>query len=393
MRSDCSNIIPASIKEVEILPFSKKDYLLTKNGNYLKISANVYNMLMLIDGEKSIEVIKNEYKERFKIDISSSFIFELLYKRLPIYESAIQAVVRKKPEYLKLSFIIFKESFLKKITPHLTFFFKKGIALPIIFSALVINTILFVFFLNFSTSFIIQESVVYFFILMFLSVTFHELGHAAAAKHLGARHGGIGGGFYLFTPVYYADVTDIWRLPKNKRIVVNIAGVYFEVIFVTITSIIGAVIQSEPLITLSFAILMQSIANFNPFIRSDGYWVLSDIVGSPNLMSHASDKIKTFLKLNIPHIKQYWGFSDYLLLCYGVSSYIFIGLFLYYVLIKNPDSLLYFPIDVYKFVQKLFNKQGAFSIAEYGKLIPAAIFYILFFRVLNSLMKRRKVHV
>ena len=76
-------------------------------------------------------------------------------------------------------------------------------------------------------NFDLSKSIKYFFVIKFFSTTLHEIGHATATSFFGASHGGIGGGFYLFSPVYFADVTDIWRLKKWQRIVVNVAGVYF----------------------------------------------------------------------------------------------------------------------------------------------------------------------
>ena len=50
------------------------------------------------------------------------------------------------------------------------------------------------------------------FIFMISSSFFHELGHAAACKYFGIRHGGIGFGLYLNFPVLYTDVTEVWKL-------------------------------------------------------------------------------------------------------------------------------------------------------------------------------------
>jgi putative peptide zinc metalloprotease protein len=144
------------------------------------------------------------------------------------------------------------------------------------------------------------------FIISFIGVTFHEFGHASAAHHYGAKHGGIGGGFYLFMPVYFADVTDIWKLPKNQRIVVNLAGMYFELLYVAFLIIIGLLLNIQQLIIISCIYSISIIHSLNPFARSDGYWVLSDIIEKPNLMKHGYNKIKEVFK---PQIK--WKKIDF----------------------------------------------------------------------------------
>ena len=66
------------------------------------------------------------------------------------------------------------------------------------------------------------------FAFMLGSSFFHELGHASACKYFGVRHGGIGFGLYLNFPVLYTDVTEVWKLKRGERCVVNLAGVYFQ---------------------------------------------------------------------------------------------------------------------------------------------------------------------
>ena len=62
-------------------------------------------------------------------------------------------------------------------------------------------------------------------VFMVVSSLFHELGHASACKHFGIRHGGIGFGLYLNFPVLYTDVTEVWRLRRADRCIVNLGGV------------------------------------------------------------------------------------------------------------------------------------------------------------------------
>lgn len=52
------------------------------------------------------------------------------------------------------------------------------------------------------------------FFLFFLS--FHELGHASACRYFDISHGGIGLGLYINIPVFYTDVSSVWKLPRKK---------------------------------------------------------------------------------------------------------------------------------------------------------------------------------
>ena len=220
-----------------------------------------------------------------------------------------------------------------------------------------------------------------FFLLSFVGVTFHEFGHASAAHYFKAKHGGIGGGFYLFMPVYFADVTDIWKLPKIQRIIVNAAGMYFEIVYMLFLIFIGFVFQNQLLIILSCVISFSILRNLNPFLRSDGYWILSDAIEKPNLMHHGTLKVLQIFKR-----KKNWRGLDYFVLFYGLISKSFILFFLYYVIIKNPNSILYFPQNLANFVSNIFNENSRFSLAELGKLLIPILFFYLIFRWLKALI-------
>ena len=237
-------------------------------------------------------------------------------------------------------------------------------------------------------SFKVQESVVFFLVVMAISVTFHELGHATAASHFGAEHGGIGGGFYLFTPVYFADVTDVWRLKKWQRVVVNCAGMYFEIIFCTLLSLVGLLLGQISLTLIAIIVCLHTFFNLNPFLRSDGYWMLSDITNKPNLLQHSFRKIGDIFRM-IKGKKVQWTKIDFLLLVYGLISYSFIVLFVYYVLFKNPHSILNFPQNLYHFLKSLWDKNATISLVSFGELIVPMLFFYLLFSFLKGMLKKR----
>ena len=56
----------------------------------------------------------------------------------------------------------------------------------------------------------------------------HEIGHAAACCHGGARPGPIGAGVYLVWPAFYCDVTDAYRLDRRGRLRTDLGGIYLN---------------------------------------------------------------------------------------------------------------------------------------------------------------------
>lgn len=128
---------------------------------------------------------------------------------------------------------------------------------------------------------------------LIVGVFFHELGHSVAALRYGMPPKGIGFGFYLVFPVFFADVTHVWALPKAKRIIINLGGVYFQGLFTLL--LLGGYYALAPawagsrellgtIITMNLFVMLYSL---NPFLRNDGYWIYSDLFGLPNLMHQA----------------------------------------------------------------------------------------------------------
>jgi putative peptide zinc metalloprotease protein len=381
-----TNIVPLLSKEITFNPINKNDFFIhqTTYDHRIKISSALYDFIQLIDNQKELKNIVSDYNVKYNSTLTYDFAYDFLYAKLAkfgIIESAnITIKPNLKPSYLKLSFIVINEKTVSKLTKYLRFLFVPKVLKSIFVLSLVVLIICFYLFNDqiLHTS-IAKSEWLFFFLLSFVGVTFHEFGHASAAHHYGAKHGGIGGGFYLFMPVYYADVTDIWKLSKKQRIIVNLAGMYFELVYVIFLIFIGFILNLQLLIILACIFSMSILHSLNPFVRSDGYWVLSDAIEKPNMMSHGLLKIKQLFKP-----KTMWKKMDYFLLGYGLVSYSFILLFVYFVVIKNPDSILYFPQNLKHFVQNLFSTNSQFSLTELGKLFIPLLFFYLIFGLLKS---------
>ena len=120
---------------------------------------------------------------------------------------------------------------------------------------------------------------------MVVATMFHEIGHASALRYGGGRPGGMGVGVYVVWPVMYSDVTDSYRLSRAGRLRTDLGGVYFNAIFALAVAGAYALTGYEPVLLLivlqNFAILQQLL----PLGRLDGYLVLSDLTGVPDLLN------------------------------------------------------------------------------------------------------------
>jgi putative peptide zinc metalloprotease protein len=127
---------------------------------------------------------------------------------------------------------------------------------------------------------------------------FHELGHATPAYQFGTPPKSIGFGMYLIFPVFYADVTATWALDKKQRMIVNIGGIYVQLLINSLLLILLPYLPQAGLVTAIFLALINLnfltlFININPFFKFDGYWLYSDYFGLPNLHRKAASYLRS----------------------------------------------------------------------------------------------------
>jgi putative peptide zinc metalloprotease protein len=121
--------------------------------------------------------------------------------------------------------------------------------------------------------------------LMTLAAVLHETGHAAACRYGGAQPGRIGFGVYLVFPAFYTDVTDSYRLGRAGRLRTDLGGLYFNAFFV-IAAGATYLATGEGLFLLVVLLLqLEMVQQLVPAVRFDGYYVLSDLAGVPDLFA------------------------------------------------------------------------------------------------------------
>ena len=124
-----------------------------------------------------------------------------------------------------------------------------------------------------------------------ISIPLHELAHAFTTKHFGREVTHFGIGWYWIGPMAYTDTSDMWLSTKWPRIMVNIAGVYCDLVLAGITSIIAYIVP-WPSVAIFFwlftiFIYLSIYHNLYPLIELDGYYILMDLFDRPHLREDA----------------------------------------------------------------------------------------------------------
>lgn len=121
----------------------------------------------------------------------------------------------------------------------------------------------------------------------------HELGHAAMATRFGVRVPSMGVAFMVLAPFLYSDLSDAWRLPsRRQRFMIDVAGVLAELMLAVLALLAwiflpDGLARSAAFLVATTSILASLLLNLNPLMRFDGYHMLADAVGIPNLQSRA----------------------------------------------------------------------------------------------------------
>lgn len=131
---------------------------------------------------------------------------------------------------------------------------------------------------------------------------FHEFGHAFVVRRFGGEVHTLGIMFLILTPLPYTDATASWAF-RNKwhRILVGAAGMLFELFIAAIAAVVWAgtgdgIIHSIAYNMLFSASVTTLLFNINPLLRYDGYYILADFLGMPNLQQQATQQITYLLE-------------------------------------------------------------------------------------------------
>lgn len=384
-------LIPSPSKDIAVSRFDENSfYVHVENYGYrLKLSKESYDLLLLANGRNNLGDIQKHYSDDLTIDFLFDFFYSKLAKYGIIENSETKVIPIGKPSYLKLSFIVLPPKIVDLVTPYFKFLFAPKLMRILLFFMLFFLS--WVSYINYSTILSINLSEFnwfYFGLLGFISVTFHEFGHASSAAYFGAKHGGIGGGFYLFTPVYFADVSDIWKLSRQKRIVVNLAGVYFESIISCLYILFGLLINNDLFVIIGIFIFYNSLWNLNPFLRNDGYWVLSDGLNYPNLRKNSLLLLQDFVQSIFKKSKINYSLKNIFLVIYALLNQSFIFIFLFYSINHYGMDLLKFPYNLYKYIRDIFVSDIDFNITSLLPFFIPFLFYYISIKFLKDLAIR-----
>lgn len=390
-------------KQIHIQNFSsasvKERFLLVYNGRHYEAGAPVVDLIRCLQQENTQEEAVAAFIEKQKGVFSYAQVEDVITRLIqPMF--ADDAKPRKRTFLYERE--LFSASVIDRFSDACSFLFRKTVMFPLMIAVLAADICFFCItdnLLTFNGS-ANAYMVVGLLVFMVVSSLFHELGHASACKHFGIRHGGIGFGLYLNFPVLYTDVTEVWRLRRADRCIVNLAGVYFQMYILLALLALFYVTGSDTVRYMILTLNLGFIMTLNPFFKFDGYWIASDVLGIPNLRNRSKEllnylysRIRGRAESERPYLLQTNRLGRYGLLVYTVVVNLFMGYYFFYILPKfMVNFVASFPDEIHQLVLYLSNGMAP-SFALLRNIFMQLVLLGLVGFMLYNVIRKLKVNV
>ena len=157
-----------------------------------------------------------------------------------------------------------------------------------------------------------SEGLLSFALALVTAKTLHELGHALVATRLGLRVGHMGVAFLVLWPMLYTDTGESWKLKRaHQRLAIAAAGIITELSLAGLATLGWALCDDgalrNALLYLATTSWVLTLAlNASPFMRFDGYFILSDLLDFPNLHERASAVARVAMRRSLLGLDEAW---------------------------------------------------------------------------------------
>ena len=316
-----------------------------------------------------------QIKKKYGMNISSQKIEGIILEQV----SKIKENKKNKTSYVIWKITLFDSDLAKKIANIFIPLLRMNLCLFLILISILIHTY-YIIYNPVAADFSGNWLLVYLFIVL-LGI-FHEFGHAAAAVKYNSNIGVVGFGFFLIFPVFFSDVTRIWLLNRKQRFFVNISGVYFQVLFSTLVVFLNILIPSlnATFNKILYANYFMIILAINPYMRNDGYWVISDLFSIPNMVK---ESYLFPVSIFTGGIKKFSFVQIVVLSVYSLGLYFLILIFICYLFKMLPGDI--------KLVEKIYSSDlNTLQIIKnnWEMLFKLVMRYLLLCSILINWVKR-----
>lgn len=312
---------------------SKQSYIFGERE--AKVLLSLSNPLIISDFyKKNSEIMSKNQLQKFLIVLNKNGFLNEIEGESP-------------NTFLKYKIGIFNPSkYIKQDSKFIKFFYRVIVILQVLTVMLAIISLIInkgnineIFQFN-----VVIRDIPYSFVLLFISLILHEIGHMLTALYYKIPVPEIGIMFYFFALCGYADVSFYSKLNnKKKQINILLSGIFMNVFLMSIGIIIYFyIIKSHYLIFFIIINMGLVLANLMFYLKLDGYYIITILLNNPRLRE---DSIAYLYELfNTIKYKQNNSrqsiFDNYILLILGLLNIFYIPIFLLTLVTRILGNLL-----------------------------------------------------
>lgn len=277
-------------KEIEILntDFENK-YLIRLDSKTMHVGFVVKDIIEFLKEGRPTNEMQGQFKNKYDVDIDAETIDDIIENKINPF------VIKNVDTSFKKIFTLFNPSVIPVSGLILSvfdrfFFYSTGLVL------LLANAYFFYDSIRNEVDSTLKSGLGY--VILFLILIIHEIGHWLAAKRYHTTVREIGFGWYIFLPVFYVDLNEVWRLSSQKRIIINLSGIYLQLVCGLALLFFSTLSYGlkDMFIMVFFMNFSIAILNLNPFLKFDGYWVLSDLLEGRDLSGVSNTVLKKWMR-------------------------------------------------------------------------------------------------
>ena len=170
--------------------------------------------------------------------------------------------------------------------------------------------------------------------------TLHEVGHAITATRYGVRVAHMGVAMLVLFPMLYTDTSESWKLTNpRQRLAIASAGIITELALAGLATLAWSLAPEGAVKNALFFLATTSwvltlLLNASPFMRFDGYFILTDLLDFPNLHERGGALARTWLRRTLLGFDEPWsertpGHGNALLIAFALTTWLYrLGVFL-----------------------------------------------------------------
>ena len=293
------------VGEMQESAFQDRQWLIKRDGHFLQVSELLYRVAEQADGRRTHQDIATAVTHATEWIVTDAHVSQIIEAKLiplgviaAIKDDEQQPQPLRPPSALRLNLRtkVLGPRVIDPVTGVLQYLYAPILLVPLLAVAAIAHWWLY-FRYDVQQGFAeLVRAPVYILVLLpviILGAVCHEFGHASALRYGGGRARSIGVGLYLIYPAFYTDTTDSYRLGRwGTRANRSREGSIF--ICCLRSGLVAAYLSTgHGFLLLAILLINLDMARqLIPFVRLDGYWLLSDLSGIPDLFTQMGSFIR-----------------------------------------------------------------------------------------------------